>query len=297
LGYVCSLLPSQLHRQSRIAIRKVCGIAFSIDFVSIGGFIGQPISTRFAQFQAFEKFANSANYDPYAALINNYVYTAASDWIIASNYEYTKPQAYPPVFKPFTDLPQTFNTMRISNLTDFTVELSATNPAGSRNLFATGTFKNNAQTMQSYFDLANSTIQAGGLTGLKSVAGLVLSLTFQALPQTIISKATQNGGNSLGLDSSDGDLVNVLLTIQYKLATDDAKVNEAAQDLFTKAEAASKTAGTYNPYLYLNYAAKWQKPINGYGAQSVANLKAVSTKYDPGKLFQNQVPGGFKLND
>ena len=262
-----------------------------------GGFIGQPISTRFKQFQYFEKFANSANYDPYAALINNYVYTVPSDWIIDSNYEYTKPQAYPPVFKPFTDLPQTTNTMRISNLSDFTLELALTSPPGSRDLFATGTFQNNAKTMQSYFDLANDTIQAGGLTGLKGVAGLVFSSSFQALPQTIISKAAQNGGNSLGLDASDGDLVNVLLTVQWKLATDDAKVNAAAKDLFTKAEAASKAAGTYNPYLYLNYAASWQKPINRYGAQSVANLRAVSDKYDPQKLFQNQVPGGFKLDD
>lgn len=188
--------------------------------------------------------------------------------------------------------------MRISNLSDFTLELAVTNPPGSCNFFATGTFQNNAKTMQSYFDLANATIQAGGLTGLKGVAGLVFSLSFQPLPQTIISKAAQSGGgNSLGLDASDGDLVNVLLTVQWKLATDDAKVNAAAKDLFTKAEAATKAAGTYNPYLYLNYAAPWQKPINGYGAQSVADLRAVSDRYDPRKLFQNQVPGGFKLDD
>ena len=89
----------------------------------------------------------------------------------------------------------------------------------------------------------------------------------------------------------------MLLTVQWKLATDDAIVHRAAKSLFTKAKAASKALGTYNEYLYLNYAAEWQKPIRGYGAETVRDLKAVSDKYDPGKLFQNLVPGGFKLDD
>lgn len=257
-----------------------------------GGFIGQPISTRFAQFQAFEEFASSAHYDPYAALINNYVYNAASGWFIASNYEYTKPEPYPDVFKPFTDLPQVFNTMRISNLSDFTIELAATSPLGNRDLFVTGTFKNNAQAMQKYFDLANETLQT---TGIKDVDGLVFSMSFQPLPQIITSKAIASGGNSLGIDASDGDLVNVLLSVQWKMPTDDVRIIAAAQTLFENGEAASKSAGTFNPYLYLNYAAAWQKPIAGYGAQSQKNLQSVSRKYDPRGLFQKQVPGGFKL--
>ena len=255
--------------------------------------MGQPISTRFAQFQAFEKFASSPQYDPYAALINSYSYSAASGWIIASNYEYTKPELYPDVFRPFTDLPQVFNTMRISNLSDFTIELATRSPLGDRDLFITGTFKNNARTMQKYFDLANQTIQTAGI---KDVVGLVFSLSFQPLPQIITSKATASGGNSLGLDASDGDLVNVLLTVQWKMPTDDARITAAARTLFEKGEAASKSAGTFDPYLYLNYAAPWQKPIAGYGAQSQTNLRSVSRKYDPRGLFQKQVPGGFKLN-
>ncbi|KAL8823342.1 MAG: hypothetical protein Q9191_005944 [Dirinaria sp. TL-2023a] len=252
-----------------------------------GGFIGQSISTRFAQFQAFEKFASSAHYDPYAALINSYSYTAASGWIIASNYEYTKPEPYPDVFKPFTDLPQVFNTMRISNLSDFTIELATRSPLGGRYLFITGTFKNNAQTMQKYFDLANGTIQNAGI---EDVVGLVFSLSFQPLPQTIISKATASGGNSLGLDASDGDLVNILLTVQWKLPADDARIVAAAQALFEKGKTASQSAGTFNPYLYLNYAAAWQKPIAGYGDQSQKNLQRNEAQIKPSKAVRKLFP-------
>ena len=145
---------------------------------------------------------------------------------------------------------------------------------------------------QKFFELANQTVQ-----GIQDVQNLTFSLSFQPLPQIVIGYGIANGGNSLGLDSSDGDLVNVLLTVQWAQTSDDAAVNKAAQDLFTQAEAASKSFNTYNPYLYLNYAADFQNPIAGYGAASIANLNAVSKKYDSDQLFQKQVPGGFKLQE
>ena len=145
---------------------------------------------------------------------------------------------------------------------------------------------------EKFFDLGNQTVQ-----GIQDVKGLVFSLSFQPLPQIVIQYGPKNGGNSLGLDASDGDLVNVLLTVQWMQKSDDAAINKAAQGLFTQAEAASKALGTYNPYLYLNYAADFQNPIAGYGAASVTNLQTVSKKYDPGQLFQKQVPGGFKLQE
>lgn len=211
---------------------------------------------------------------------------------MASDFEYTKPQPYPPAFKKFTDLPQTFNTMRISNLTDFTIEVDAHNPAGSRELFVTATFKNNATMQETFFDLANQIVQ-----DIQDVKNLTFSLSFQPLPQTVIGYGIANGGSSLGLGTDDGDIVNVLLTVQWAKTSDDAAINNAAKSLFTQAEAASKSFNTYNPYLYLNYAAEFQNPIAGYGAASVANLQAVSKKYDPNQLFQKQVPGGFKLQE
>ena len=182
--------------------------------------------------------------------------------------------------------------MRISNLTDFTIEIDDHNLAGRRELFVTATFENNATMMEKFFDLANQTVQS-----IQNVDGLVFSLSFQALPQLVIGYGQANGGNALGLDRSDGDLVNTLLTIQWNETSDDAAINNAAQSLFSQAEAASKSFNTYNPYLYLNYAADFQNPIAGYGAASVATLKTVSKKYDPGQLFQKQVPGGFKLQE
>lgn len=72
-------------------------------------------------------------------------------------------------------------------------------------------------------------------------------------------------------------------------------MNSVAQKLINDIEAATKAAGLYNRYEYLNYAAAFQDPIGSYGAQSLANLQKVSKKYDPQGFFQTRVRGGFKL--
>jgi hypothetical protein len=258
-----------------------------------GGFIGNDISTKDAQFAAFEAFTGSPEYDPYAALINTYVFLAATNsWITASNFEYTKAEANPPVFANFTSLPQTFSTMRISNLTDFTLEIAGTVTLGRRQLFVTGTYGNSAKLMSNIFNIANQTVQS-----LVDVPNLAYSLSFQPVPTAITSKAKSSGGNSLGLDTSDGNLFNVLLTVSWDTSADDARIEQHSKDLFKNAEAEAKKLGLYNQYLYLNYAASWQDPISGYGAANKAWLQAVSKKYDPWGVFQKQVPGGFKLFD
>lgn len=48
-----------------------------------------------------------------------------------------------------------------------------------------------------------------------------------------------------------------------------------------------------NAWEYLNYAGPKQDPLAGYG--TLADLKAVSRKYDPTQAFQRLVPG-FGLN-
>ena len=182
--------------------------------------------------------------------------------------------------------------MRISNLTDFTLELAGTDPIGRRQLFVTGTFGNSARMMSTIFDIANRTVQP-----LIDVPGLAYSLSFQPMPTVITSKAKCRGGNSLGLDASDGNLFNLLLTVSWDTSADDTRIERHSKDLFKEAEAEAKKLGLYNKYLYLNYAAEWQDPISGYGAANKAKLQAVSKKYDPRGVFQAQVPGGFKLFD
>jgi FAD/FMN-containing dehydrogenase len=256
-----------------------------------GGFIGFSSDTFAQQFQAFEDLLGSPDYDPYAALIFSLVYNVtAGYWYSASNFEYTKPIVNPPFFQNFTSLPQTFSTMRISNLTDFTGELTASNPPGFRQLFVTGTYGNSAQQIANIYSFANTSVHS-----VSDVAGLKWSVSFQPQPTAITSKAATNGGNSLGLSAADGNVFNVLLTASWDDEADDERVNAAVKSVFDQAEVTATELGIANKYLYLNYAAPWQDPIVGYGAANVAALQTASRKYDPDGVFQYQVPGSFKL--
>lgn len=251
------------------------------------------ISAKDAQFAAFEALAGSSNYDPYAALINSYAFSAAEKtWIIANNIQYTKAEENPPFFQNFTSLPQIYSTMRISNLTDFALEIAQSSPSGRRQLMVTATFANSAELMSKIFDATNATAQT-----LSHVPNLAFSLTFQPMPTAITSKAAARGGNSLGLGAADGNLFNALLNVSWDTEADDEIIEQEAKALFAKNRASASELGLFNEYEYLNYAADWQDPIRGYGPESVAHLRAVSRKYDPRGVFQKQLPGGFKLFD
>jgi hypothetical protein len=251
-------------------------------------------STRAQLFAYFENFTSSAT-DVHAAWIHSHTFVnllgIIKIWAVTSNVEYTLPVNNPPVFQPIlsSTLTTSANTS-VTSLTDLTQGLAALNPAGSRQLFASMTFKNNATFMETFYQLGKSTV-----TTIQNTSGLKWSLSYQSLSNSIYSKAAARGGNSLGLDNETDDLVVVLLTATWDSASSDTTVNNAAKDLFTKAKTQAVAAGLDNDFIYLNYAAQFQDPVSAYGPESVARLKAVSQKYDPSGVFQSLTPGGFKL--
>lgn len=144
--------------------------------------------------------------------------------------------------------------------------------------------------MARFFDIAKANV-----AGLDEVPNLSFSFTFQPVPTIITSVAKSRGGNSLGLDPEDGNLMNVLAVASWDTAADDALVEEQVKEVLARAKDEAVKMGLFNQYEYLNYAADWQDPIGGYGEEVKKGLQAVSTKYDPTGVFQRQVPGGFKL--
>ena len=128
-----------------------------------------------------------------------------------------------------------------------------------------------------------------------NVSGILWTLSLQPLPSTIISKAKAQGGNSLGLDPSEGALVLCLLSASWSEASDDNVVGSTGKKLFDDIKQTAVSKGLFNKFEYLNYAASFQDPIAGFGPEMQKRLQAVSQKYDPTRFFQTTVPGGFKL--
>lgn len=82
-------------------------------------------------FKAFDNFASNAPQDPDAALIVAFAYYNGS-YIFGNDYEYAKPVVNPPIFHEFMDIESLSSTLRVTNLTDLTDEIQASNPDGLR---------------------------------------------------------------------------------------------------------------------------------------------------------------------
>src|SRR5436305_13761866 len=155
---------------------------------------------------------------------------------------------------------------------------------------ATTTFKSDLSFINSVYTMWNQSVAK-----VLDIPGIKYSLTFQPIPPAITSKSATIGVNSMGLDPADGPLVLVLLSATWNLTSNDDAVISAAKKLFDDIDEAAKAKGVFNKFKYLNYAAKFQDPIDSYGSVNKANLLAVSQKYDPKQIFQLAVPGGFKI--
>lgn len=159
-----------------------------------------------------------------------------------------------------------------------------------RQQYITNTFKNDLEFLDSIYSMFKQVAPQ-----LSKVSGLAISLTIQPVPPAITAKSGPLGGNSMGLDPSDGALVLCLISATWDTATDDTLVISVAKLINARIVAMAKTKGLWTNWIYLNYADRSQDPISGYGAANQKHLRAVSAKYDPRKVFQKKVPGGFKL--
>jgi len=84
--------------------------------------------------------------------------------------------------------------------------------------------------------------------------------------------------------------------MSWQGAEQDALFQQAGADLVDRIRAYAVSIGADNPYLYLDYADITQDPLASYGAENVKKMRAAAKKYDPQGVFQNLVPGGFKIS-
>lgn len=152
------------------------------------------------------------------------------------------------------------------------------------------TVKADVATLQAAAD-----IYTGGLGPVKPVEGLTASFTLQPYPVSLMEQSEATGGNSLGLKSSDGPLVSILLLTYWQNRSDDDAVIAFMKEALDKMKQDAESRGQLLPFVYMNYAWTHQDPINSYGAENKKKLQHASKKYDPEGLFQKSCPGGFKL--
>ena len=78
-------------------------------------------------------------------------------------------------------------------------------------------------------------------------------------------------------------------------AKDDAMAHEATKAIQERIKGAAEEEQKGLEFLFMNDASWDQDVIGGYGAQNVRRLREVARRYDPQRVFQRLVKGGFKL--
>lgn len=244
------------------------------------------------------------NYDPYAHFISTFVITGAMrSWFTASGYHYSdsNPQAVldnqPALFRRLLDIKRTpvfpgtpDNTIRVDSVANYTKEYKSALSATKRWSFASISFGNSAEMMETFWEMAHEMIKP-----FLGVDGLLLSLSYQPMPTMITERS--RAVDILGPIQTQGNMFNVhfALGIDDEEMHNDSVIREAIKRLFDDAEAKAAKLGLQRDFIPLTYADSWQDPIGRRSEMTKREMLATSRKYDPRAIFQKQVPGGFKL--
>ena len=255
-----------------------------------GGMSVYPITANTSIFKAFSNFATASPADPDAALIVAAAYVQGT-YIISTDYEYAKPIANPPIFSEFNAISFLTSTVRITTLTNLTLELKAANPSGFRQTYTTATFKNSPDLQSKILDLFTHEVEP-----IKDAPGLLPAVIFQPITASQISHFSKRGGNSLGISDADAPLILLNLAFMWSETGDDERVLAVTQRIRDGAVTIAESMGLGFGYVYQNYASLDQDVFEGYGEDNQKRLIQISKKYDPEQVFQKLQPGYFKLN-
>ncbi|KAI1087034.1 putative oxidoreductase [Rostrohypoxylon terebratum] len=278
-----------------------------------GGKAYHPMSTIDVQIREFVKINSADDYDEYASLVTSFGYSTAMGSAIFNQPVYTKSLPNPPpIFETLLELPTLLSTVRLTNMTDLAMETGAfqvhgvrfvslfsqlnirfcmlkiTTKSPNRHLYLVSTVHSTAEVLKAIYQSFNTS-----LSHIQGVEGIVWSVTLEPLPPAIYARHAAS--NSLGLANRTEALAVVLVTADWNDAADDGVINEAANSLIADIDAQAKKLGSWDPYIYLNYATASQDPISSYGQASVENLQEIRNAFDPAWVFTRNVPGGFKI--
>jgi hypothetical protein len=230
---------------------------------------------------------------------NIHIYGQAYDsWFVIDHYVHTvhtDASSWPEIFTPFEKIDAVPDTTHISvrPYSNITVDIASFALSGKRNVYATFTYFPSVELTTKLLEIHQEEV-----TPIKAAEDLLPCLILQPLAQNSVALMSKNGGNALGLKSSDGTLVILSIAWSWKNAADDAAIFAAYHKFFARAEAAAKEMGLWHRYKYANYAEASQDVWAGYGEESLKRLRKVQREVDPKGVFVKGGLGGagFKLN-
>ncbi|KAL5049346.1 hypothetical protein BDW71DRAFT_217490 [Aspergillus fruticulosus] len=267
---------------------------FSTENTIWGGSAIYDISMKDQYIAAGTGFTNSIPNDPYASWVGLFGYNSTVDQTaIFTSLAYTRPvQNWPEAFSEFYAIPNITHTLRPATVLDLAVE--NTFPYGYRNVLQTGTYLNRAEIIQKAVAILSDQVQRAKSRARGKDYGLLAIV--QPWVPLFWEHSEARGGDVLGLERFEANMLNIAWDYSWDDSADDELLYELARSAREELDEYARSIGAYNEYIYLNYAGHSQDPLRGYGPENLEFLRRVSVEFDPDGVFQNLVPGGFKID-
>ncbi|KAK8033595.1 hypothetical protein PG991_002993 [Apiospora marii] len=212
--------------------------------------------------------------------------------------------ANPACFEKFLAIPSVSNTCDFKTLSAFAIENGGLVVDHINDLFIAGTTvgKDQAALLKG-IKITNDAFFAAlpELYAAVPPANLSLvSIDWQPITSlwTAGSARSNPGGNPLGVDTAaKGAYLAWAEVVEWIGSEYDEAVFAWAEKTTDAINAATKAAGLFDAFNYMGDAAGFQDIYQGYGADNEKRLRDVSRKYDPERVFQKLLPGGFKIGE
>ncbi|KLU85117.1 FAD binding domain-containing protein [Magnaporthiopsis poae ATCC 64411] len=234
-----------------------------------GGVMGWTSAATPAVIKAMKNFGDGASDHTDSSSIVFWTYTqgaGAPEPIVMALLHNTAGVPEAPQYQEFLSIPNpVVKSIRKDSLVNLVAELEV--PSGLYNTWQVLAFKN-------------------------SEAALLQPLSARQL-----SLGARTGGNVLGLEDRTETLMMFLGMTAYKDAAQKEYVDRKMAAWTASISEFAKTQGVDDKFLFLNYAGLNQSPLRSYGEKNLEFMRKVAAKYDPTQVFQNRVPGGFKLKN
>ncbi|TRX98021.1 hypothetical protein FHL15_001231 [Xylaria flabelliformis] len=194
----------------------------------------------------------------------------------------------PKALKGFSAIPSSFQITAENSVYDSWTQvpklLSAYSNRGTRNLFWTIAYKSDPRAIS----IHNTTVIDGALQELSQVRGLTIYATWQPISKGWLEISQRGVGDALALDPEvDGTFIAGMITSMWEDEKDDSAVYSFVENAARKIQTETEKLGLFNPFVYLNDAAKTQKPYESLGhGKSLPKLRRIRQKYDPEGFLQ-----------
>ncbi|OBR08505.1 FAD binding domain-containing protein [Colletotrichum higginsianum IMI 349063] len=229
------------------------------------------------------------------AMVVVYTHNTAmgDDVLIAASRVNTQGNSNTTAFAKINRIPAISSEMTHRSMAD--LALNSQIPAGSRSVWFTLTFKNDASILRRAVDAHQAFVDA-----MKQAVGadeFTTQMVFQPLPTYFaeIGRA-RGGGNVLGLDAETDNAILWLGLVTVNTEAQEAVARARMASAAAQIEGFAASAGGDVDWRYLNYADPSQNPLKTYGEANVDFIRKVASKYDPEGVFQKRIPGGFKIS-